>query len=80
MDRACVGAGAALPATMNVLTTWQGSNFFLHVFIVVLHHPGLDERAPVSGDINPVHDQLIVRGQVFGANQAFFMNGHQGFR
>jgi hypothetical protein len=69
MDCAGVGAGTALPAAVYVLSAWQGFDFFLHFFVVIIDHPALDKSAPVTGNVDAFNLKFFLNLKVFGAYQ-----------
>jgi hypothetical protein len=48
IHRAGIGAGAALPAAVDMLSAWQRGDLVLHRLVVVGDYARLDEGAPVA--------------------------------
>ena len=69
MDRAGVGAGTALPATVNVLAARKGLDLFLQRLVVIADHPGLDKGAPVTRNVDALDFLLFLHVQVFRTDQ-----------
>ena len=69
VDRTGVGAGAALPATVDEFTSGQGCNFLFEFFVVVGDYAALDKGAPVPGYIYTLDFEVFLNVQVLGAYQ-----------
>ena len=76
VDRAGIGARAALPAAVDLVTTGHGGDLVLEILVVVGDDAGLDEGRPMPGDIDAFDDQLILGLEVLGPDQRFLVDGH----
>ncbi len=66
-----------MPAAMDMLAARQCPDLVLEVFIVITDDPGLDEGAPVPGDVDAVENQFLVGLQIFRPDQGFFVYRHR---
>ena len=69
IDGTGIGAGTALPATVNEFTARKFCNFLFQRLVVVGDHPAFDEGAPVSGYIYTFEFDVFLNMQVLGADQ-----------
>jgi hypothetical protein len=69
VDGAGVGAGAALPAPVDVLAPRQRGDLIFERLVVVADDPALDKRAPVAGNVDALDFQVFVNLEVFGTDQ-----------
>ncbi len=79
VDRAGVGAGAALPAAVDELAARQRRDLLLHLLVVVGDRARIDERAPMPGDVDAFDLQMLVGDQVLRPDQRFFVDRHRCF-